>query len=267
VPTILVATADREERRTLAQAFRVTGNKVVEVEDAGGTLELLEQQPPDALVLDPRLPGLEISQLLRHIRRNPALTRMKVSLLAHDMDAKLWEFLGRQFFDVVVEQHGIDAAGFLAAGGETARPGRTGAKATRGGTGKTKALRKTQALSRDGEVRRILVVEDEPTYCVLLGTEFQALGWTTVGVDSAEAGLEILKKDKIDAALSDINLPGMPGNEFAAVVRRDFPKVKIVLMSGMPQDRYPKVPKEIPILPKPISVRELMSAMRFLKQG
>ncbi len=220
-----------------------------------------------------------MSQLLRHIRRNPALARMKVSLLAHDMDAKLWEFLGRQFFDVVVEQHGIDAAGFLAGGGETPKAARAPSKSRPGKKSpgqKTQALSKTQSLKSQAlksqspgkeEPRRILVVEDEPTYCILLGTEFQALGWSTFGVDSAEAGLETLKKEKVDAVLSDINLPGMEGHEFAALVRRFHPQVKVVLMTGMPRDRYPKAPKDVPILPKPISVRELMAAMRFMKQG
>jgi CheY-like chemotaxis protein len=253
--TILIAAADPADRRTLGSGYRLTGHTVVEVADAGACLEMLEKQPPDALVLDPRLPGLESSQLLRHVRRNKGLAAMRVSLLAHDMDARLWEFLGRQFFDVVVEEKGADAAGVLAAGPSPS-------KARKGP--KTKASRKTLV---GAEVRRILVVEDEPTYCLLLGTEFQSHGWKTLGVDSAEAGLEALEKESVDAVLSDINLPGMGGSDFAFKVRERYPKVKVVLMTGMPRDRYPRVPKDVPILPKPISVKELMAAMRFMRQG
>jgi CheY-like chemotaxis protein len=253
---ILIAAADPEERKTLSSAFRLTGNTVVEAADAASCLEILEKQPPEALVLDPRLPGLDASQLLRHVRRNPALAGMRVSLLARDMDAALWEFLGRQFFDVVVEGKAAEAAGILAAGSVGAR-GRKGPK--------TKAGKTT--VVGTAPVRRILVVEDEPTYGLLLGTEFQALGWQTVSVDSAEAGLAALKKEKIDAVLSDINLPGMLGSEFAFRVREQYPEVKVVLITGMPKDRYPRVPKDVPVLPKPISVKELMAAMRFLRQG
>lgn len=257
--TILIAVADAAERKAVASGYRLMGNTVVEVSDAGDCLEILEKQPPDALVVDPNLPGLEASQLLRHIRRNPSLVSMRVSLLAHAMDARLWEFLGRQFFDVVVEEQGADAAGVLAAGPLPS-------KARRGP--RTRSARKTEVPGGGaGEVRRILVVEDEPTYCVLLGTEFQAMGWQTLGVDSAEAGLEILKKEKVDAVLSDINLPGMRGSDLAFRVRAEHPGIKIVLMTGMPKDRYPKVPKDVPVLPKPISVKELMAAMRFMKQG
>jgi len=247
---ILVAAPDARNREELAKAFRVSGNSVQEAADASACLQALERKAPDALVLDPRLPGLEEFRLLHRIRRDPALASMKVSLLAHGMTPALWEHLGRQFFDLVVEEEGAGAAGALAAGVAAGGPPR------RKGAGK-----KAAAVT----ARRILVVEDEPTYCLLLGNQFQSMGWTTVGADSAEAALDHLRREKVDAVLSDINLPGMEGNELAERVRRDHPEVKVVLMTGMPQDRYPAVPKEVPILPKPISVRELMSAMRFLK--
>jgi len=265
VATILIAVTDAAERRAVAAGYRITGNIVIEAGDAGDCLEMLEKQPPDALVIDPRLPGLEASQLLRHVRRNPALVTMRVSLLAHDMDAKLWEFLGRQFFDVVVEESGVDAAGVLAAGPAPSKA-RKGPK-TRAGKKTEVPGGTTRTGGAAGETRRILVVEDEPTYCLLLGREFQAMGWQAVGVNSAEAGLEALKTEKVEAVLSDINLPGMTGSDFAFQVRAHHPEIKIILMTGMPRDRYPKVPKDVPVLPKPISVKELMAAMRFMRQG
>ena len=251
---ILIASADRDERSAIAKAYRVTGHSVVEAQDAAAALDLLEKKPPDALVLDPRLPGLEASSLLRHLRRNPGLTGMRVSLLAHEMDAILWEFLGRQFFDLVVEERGHAAAGLLAAG-ETDRAAPRGPR--------SRAGRKSKAAPAEAR-RRILVVEDEPTYGVLLGTEFGALGWTAVSVPTAEAALELLGKEPLDAVLSDVNLPGMNGCELAFAIRDRFPAIKVLLMTGMPRDRVPKAPPDTPLLPKPISVRQLMAAMRYL---
>ena len=66
--------ADAAERKTLGSGYRLTGNTVVEVADAGACLELLEKQPPDALVVDPRLPGLEASQLLPQRHERPGRT-------------------------------------------------------------------------------------------------------------------------------------------------------------------------------------------------
>jgi DNA-binding response OmpR family regulator len=247
VGTILVATADAGERRTIADAFRLTGNDVVEAATAEACRAVLERPPaPAGLVLDPRLPGLEGANVLRMIRRNPALAGMRLSLLAGAVDPPTWEFLGRQMFDVVVEESGVEAAGRLAAASGPAP--------------------KTRALPAE-DLKRILVVEDEPTYALLLGTEFRAHGWETLRADDAAKGLAILGAERVDALLSDINMAGMPGNELAFEVRRRWPAVKVVLMTGMPRDRYPPLPPDVPVLPKPISVRELMAAMRFMKQG
>jgi DNA-binding response OmpR family regulator len=249
---ILIASADRELRATLARAYRVTGHSVVEALGAAACMDALGKKPPDALILDPRLPGLEASRLLRNVRRNPALAEMRVSLLAHDMDAGLWEFLGRQFFDLVVEEAGAEAAGVLAAGESSRTPTRPRAKTRKA---------KTEVSAAP---RRILLVEDEPTYALLLGTEFQAQGWKTASVESGEAALEHLARGPVDAVLSDVNLPGMDGCALAFALLERFPAVKVVLMTGLPKEKVPKMPPRVPLLPKPISVRQLMAAMRFL---
>ena len=260
---ILVATADTDERTAVARAYRVTGHAVVEAADAASCLRQLEKKTPAALVLDPRLPGLEASALLRAIRRTPALAGMRVSLLAHDMDAGLWEFLGRQFFDVVVEARGAAAAGQLALGDAAPAAPAKSAPSTGARGAKTRAPKKSKAAAADAP-RRILVVEDEPTYGLLLGTEFGALGWATVCATSAEQALELLEREPVDAVLSDVNLPGMDGCELAFTLRKSRPKLKVMLMTGMPRDRIPKMPPDTPLLPKPISVRQLTAAMRYL---
>jgi DNA-binding response OmpR family regulator len=258
VAVIVIAVADRDERDAVARAYRVTGHTVLEAGDANACLQALEKKSPDALVLDPRLPGLEASSLLRNVRRNPALVGLRVSLLAHDMDPGQWEFLGRQFFDLVVEQRGAEAAGLLAAGEiRPPAPAKTG-RGAKGRTGK-----RSKAAAADAP-RRILVVEDELNYGVLLRTEFSALGWSTVSAESAEAALELIEKDTFDAVLSDVHLPGMDGCELAFTLRRTRPGVKVLLMTGLPRDRVPGAPPDTPVLPKPISVRQLMAAMRYL---
>jgi DNA-binding response OmpR family regulator len=249
---ILIASEDANLRSALARAYRLTGHVVVEAGDAVACLAEIEKKPPGALVLDPRLPGLEGSSLLRLVRRNPALSGTRLSLLAHDMDAKLWEYLGRQYFDLVVEEEGPEAAGVLAARETVAAARRTRGKSGKAGT------------AAAGPARRILIVEDEPTYAILLGTEFQSQGWAVSTADSAEKAMDVLSREPVDAVLSDVNLPGSSGCDLAFALREKFAKVNVVLMSGMPRERIPAFPRDVPLLPKPISVRQLMAAMRFL---
>jgi CheY-like chemotaxis protein len=55
--------------------------------------------------------------------------------------------------------------------------------------------------------------------------------------DSAEYGLEILneaKTEKKDIAIviTDWMMPGLKGDEFASIIRRDFPNTKIIMLTG-----------------------------------
>lgn len=44
-------------------------------------------------------------------------------------------------------------------------------------------------------------------------------------------GLEQLKKTKADLVITDLNMPGMDGLEFIKTIRKDFPPVKIIVLS------------------------------------
>jgi CheY-like chemotaxis protein len=79
---------------------------------------------------------------------------------------------------------------------------------------------------------RILVVDDElsirSTVALLLLSE----GYS---VDTAEDGFDALLRMKAtlpDLIISDLNMPQMSGFEFLSVVRRRFPQVLVLAMSG-----------------------------------
>jgi CheY-like chemotaxis protein len=80
--------------------------------------------------------------------------------------------------------------------------------------------------------RQILVVDDDPslreTFAMLLvsaGYDVQVAG------DGFSALLE-LRKMLPDAIISDLNMPRMSGFEFLSIVRRRFPEILTVAMSG-----------------------------------
>jgi len=82
------------------------------------------------------------------------------------------------------------------------------------------------------KVYRILVVDDElsirSTVALLLLSEGYA-------VDTAEDGFDALLQMKAtvpDLIISDLNMPQMSGFEFLSVVRRRFPQVLVLAMSG-----------------------------------
>jgi two-component system KDP operon response regulator KdpE len=58
---------------------------------------------------------------------------------------------------------------------------------------------------------RILVVDDEPQLCRALRSTLSALGFTVAEAASGEAALEMVRAEKFDLILLDVNMPGMNG--------------------------------------------------------
>lgn len=89
-----------------------------------------------------------------------------------------------------------------------------------------------------GNMERILVVEDDPTVRELTGEIVATLGYQPVcAADGAEA-LEVVAgtDEPIHLVLSDVAMPGMGGVELAVELQERNPTIPIVLMSGYAPD-------------------------------
>jgi CheY-like chemotaxis protein len=83
----------------------------------------------------------------------------------------------------------------------------------------------------DGKVK-LLIVDDEVSIRMSLSPIFTECGYS---VRSAEDGFSALLEIRLeipDIILSDLNMPGMSGFEFLSVVRRRFPTIRVIAMSG-----------------------------------
>jgi CheY-like chemotaxis protein len=80
-------------------------------------------------------------------------------------------------------------------------------------------------------VRRILVVDDEP---FVLEALKRVLASTAVVVvaSTADAGLAALREAPVDLVIIDVILPGMDGVAAIKLIRRDYPGVRIIAISG-----------------------------------
>src|ERR1700761_4038306 len=79
---------------------------------------------------------------------------------------------------------------------------------------------------------KILIVDDQPATRFLLSQIFTGRGHEVTCAEDGFAALELMKTSIPDIILSDLNMPGMSGFEFLSVVRRRFPAVRIIAMSG-----------------------------------
>ncbi|MEL6185999.1 MAG: ATP-binding protein, partial [Myxococcota bacterium] len=104
------------------------------------------------------------------------------------------------------------------------------------------ARRKSLAANEDAPVTtpsmvaaaRVLLVDDDPTLRTVLERALQRAGYL---VKTASDGLEALNliEDETDILVTDLIMPRMGGLELARRVRRAFPRVRVLLLSGHPE--------------------------------
>ena len=80
----------------------------------------------------------------------------------------------------------------------------------------------------------VLVVEDELLIRLDLADQLRSAGLIVIEASTGDEALTVLKtNDAIDLVVSDIRMPrATDGMELAAWLRRERPKIKIVLVSG-----------------------------------
>jgi CheY-like chemotaxis protein len=80
--------------------------------------------------------------------------------------------------------------------------------------------------------RQILVVDDDPSVRESVATSLMSAGYDVVVAEDGFRALSQLRKTLPDVLVSDLDMPGMSGFELLSVVRRRFPQISTVAMSG-----------------------------------
>ena len=82
----------------------------------------------------------------------------------------------------------------------------------------------------------LLIIDDNESVRESLKHVFMRRGYSVVVAEGGQAGLAIYAKGGIDAALVDINMPGMDGIEVCRVLQtaseNGVPKIPVWLMTG-----------------------------------
>jgi CheY-like chemotaxis protein len=113
--------------------------------------------------------------------------------------------------------------------------------------------------------KRILLVDDDPLVVDFLLLLLNREGHTVEAASNAEAGLEEFLRGPFDVVITDLELPGMRGDELAAQLRRINPDQRIILISGFPPEVPP--PSCDLVLGKPLSALELRAALAALESA
>jgi len=81
-----------------------------------------------------------------------------------------------------------------------------------------------------------LVVDDDSSQRRLFQRVLERDGWDVVAAESGAAAVEAFARGSYELLLSDINLGDMNGIDLARGVRQQCPEIRVVLVSGLPEN-------------------------------
>jgi CheY-like chemotaxis protein len=82
------------------------------------------------------------------------------------------------------------------------------------------------------EINNIVVVDDNPALLCALSEALKAFGYSVRTASDGFAALATIRDQEPDILISDLNMPRMSGFELLSVVRRRFPSIAVIAMSG-----------------------------------
>ncbi len=79
---------------------------------------------------------------------------------------------------------------------------------------------------------RILIVDDEKDFVEMLSLRLEETGEKTTPAHSGKECLDILEKETFDVVMLDIKMPGMDGIEVLKEIRKRFPLLEVIMLTG-----------------------------------
>ena len=79
---------------------------------------------------------------------------------------------------------------------------------------------------------QLLIIDDEKNILTSLKTALSLEGFNVSVAGSGEIGLEKLKQEKTDLVMLDVKMPGIDGIETLRRIKKDYPGMPVVMMSG-----------------------------------
>jgi DNA-binding NtrC family response regulator len=79
---------------------------------------------------------------------------------------------------------------------------------------------------------KILLVDDEEDFVEMLSLRLEAVGEEVTSALSGRECLQVLEQRDVDVVILDVKMPGMDGIETLQEVKKRFPLVEVILMTG-----------------------------------
>ena len=116
---------------------------------------------------------------------------------------------------------------------------------------------------------RILIIDDDNQFRVMLKIMLENAGYKDIEeAENGQAGMKLIRKSHFDLVITDIIMPDKEGIETIMELKKDFPAIKVIAMSGggkISADSYLVMAGHLGAgrtLSKPFQYSELVNAVR-----
>lgn len=110
----------------------------------------------------------------------------------------------------------------------------------------------------------ILIVDDEDALREVLSNELSKSGYQTMAAPDGEEALGMIKKNNFDLILLDIRMPKVEGIEVLKYVHKNYPKTKVIMMTGFGDLKHAMEAKEhgaVDFITKPFDLTEVVNTI------
>ena len=119
-------------------------------------------------------------------------------------------------------------------------------------------------------VARIIVIDDQESIRRVVRRALELEGHEILEASEGEAGMALLARERVDLVITDIFMPGQDGIVTLREIRKRFPALKVMIISGgdetglMDLRRDAELLGAVSSLSKPFDAKELIAAVRAI---
>ncbi len=270
------ALAERMDMRDLQSNIALSGEEA---------LAALDDDPPDVMVLDLRMPGMQGMEVLERVRKEHPHIQV-IILTGHGGEKEEREARRLGAYEYMQKpadtgtlirtiqgawRRSIQAAReLISEGKEEFDRSMTAAALAEGGmpdeaAGMMESSHSQQEEERKTGALKVLLVDDEEDY---VRTMAERMEMREVGSEvalSGEDALSFLEEDLPDVMVLDLKMPGMGGLEVLEHVRKHYPQVQVIILTGHGSDAEKVEAHRLgafDYLQKPVDINDLMESVR-----
>ncbi|MEH2513738.1 PAS domain S-box-containing protein [Nitrobacteraceae bacterium AZCC 1564] len=202
-PIVLVVDDDPNARELLRRHLQRGGYAVRMAASGEEAMQLARALHPDVITLDALMPQMDGWAVLSAIKEDAALAEIPVIMVT------------------IVDNQSIGFS--LGAADYLVKP-----------IDRDRLVRAVEKCCPRGAPRHVLIVEDDPPTCELIGRALRQIDCRVTEAENGRVGLERLNEALPDAILLDLMMPEMDGFEFIARVRAEsrWQRIPIIVVTA-----------------------------------